>query len=284
MRPARLGWRVMPDFKQKIAAFLHPGRFPSAELAVGAMFFLSACASMLFTRVAGGISLFWPANAIAAALLIRLPRVSWAAAGLSLAAAALTANVAVAHRSWDVAVLFSTINLAEIAILASIFRTAWRFPYPDISIGQATAMVAVFGIGIPGLDAALAGVVINARLGTVYFEGARQWWGSHAVGACLFGPPIILGSRQVLRRLARGRYAAENALTVVLCMIGTYFLIRYVRFPFIGIGVLLIIAAFRVGGFGAAALSLVCGLEVIVLWGLGIRPLGVDPAIATTSL
>jgi diguanylate cyclase (GGDEF)-like protein/PAS domain S-box-containing protein len=274
----------MLEPKKHLAALGVELRLPIAEILVGVMFFTAACTSTLFTRVAGGIALVWPANAIAAALLIRLPRVRWGIAGSVLALSAVTANFAVAHRPWDIAVLFSSLNIAEIGILTFVFRSLWRFPYPRISIEQAAVMVAVFGIGIPGINAVLAGIIIQAHLGTLYFEGLLQWWGSHAVGACLFGPPIILASRESLRRLGGRRFALENVVILAACLVGTYFLMRYVRFPFIGIGVVLIVAAFRVGGFGSALLSLLCGLEITGLWGFGIRPLGVDPAIATTSL
>jgi diguanylate cyclase len=274
----------MPESKTRWRALSEERSLPIAEIMVAVVFFASASASTLFTRVAGGIALFWPANAIAAAILIRLPRVRWGVALGMFTLAAIVGNLTTAHRAWDVAALFALLNIAEIGILTLMFRSVWRFAYPRISVEQAAIMVAVFGIGIPGMDAVLAGIVIRARLGTVYFEGVLQWWGSHAVGACLFGPPIILLSREALQRLAGRRFAIENVVVLAACLVGTYLLVRYVRFPFIGIGVMLMIAAFRVGGFGAALWSLLCGLEVTGLWGFGLRPLGVDTTIATTSL
>jgi diguanylate cyclase (GGDEF)-like protein/PAS domain S-box-containing protein len=274
----------MPAWKRRWPAIAARRYWPLAEMAIGAAFFSSVCASGLFTRVAGGIALFWPANAIAAALLIRLPRPRWGAAFAAFVLSAIVANLTIAHRPWDVAFLFAAFNVAEIGIVAALFRTVWRFPYPRISVEQAAIMVAVFGIAVPGLDAVLAGIVMEARLGTVYFEGVRQWWGAHAVGACFFGPPIILFSREAVRRLYGRRFAWENALILILCLAAVWLFVRYVRFPFIGIGVFLMIAAFRVGGFGSSVLSLVCGLEIAGFWGFGIRPLGVDPALASTSL
>ncbi|GAC1669419.1 MAG: hypothetical protein NVS9B2_14010 [Steroidobacteraceae bacterium] len=62
-------------------------------------------------------------------------------------------------------------------------------------------------------------------------------------------------------------------------------MIRYARFPFVSIGVLLLIAAFRLGGFGASVMSLCFGLIITNLWILGIRPLGLDPiGVARGSL
>jgi diguanylate cyclase len=274
----------MSESKTRKLVFGKKTGLPIAEILVGLMFLASACAAVLLTRVAGGIALIWPANAIAAALLIRLPRVRWGAMLLILALCAVVSNVWVGHRPWDVAVLFFSLNVMEIGILTFVFRSVWRFPYPRISVEQAAVMVAVFGIGLPGIGAVLAGIVIKARLGTVYFEGVRQWWGAHAIGACMFGPPIILASGTALRRLVKGRFAFENAIILAVCLASTYLLMRYMRFPSIGMGGVLIIAAFRVGGFGAAVLSLFCGIETAGLWSFGVRPIGVDPTLPAASL
>src|SRR5580692_313152 len=99
--------------------------------------------SILLTRVPGGITLFWPGGAIAAALLIRLPRIRWISAAISAVAALLIANVVAAHRSWPVAALFTGVGLSEIAMMVAVFRT-WRFPYPDITVNQAAIMTAIF--------------------------------------------------------------------------------------------------------------------------------------------
>jgi integral membrane sensor domain MASE1 len=87
-------------------------------------------------------------------------------------------------------------------------------------------------------------------------EGALLWWSSHTIGACLLGPPIILFSVKGFRRLLQGMFLVENALTLLVCVFGCYLTIRYVRFPFVSLGLLLLIAAFRMGGLGASLMSL----------------------------
>ena len=69
---------------------------PFGEILVGLALLVSACTSILLTRVPGGIALLWPGTAIAAALLIRLPRVRWSIAAASIAGALVLANVLVA--------------------------------------------------------------------------------------------------------------------------------------------------------------------------------------------
>ncbi len=271
----------MPEMQPNSSGDSRPGAYYG--LFVGVALFASASLSILVTRVPGGIALLWPGSAIAAAALIRMPRVRWSMAGIAIFAALLLANAAVAHRPWPLAMLFAVVNLIEIALMVVAFRYTWRFPYPDITIGQAAIMTAVFGIAIPGISAVLAGIVIHQHFPMSILEGIRQWWSSHAVGACLLGPPIILFSARGIQRMVRPGFLAENLFTLLLCLVGTYLTIRYVRFPFVSIGMLLLIASFRIGGLGAALLSLCCGLTIINLWLIGIRPMGLDPALPSSG-
>src|ERR1700723_1826049 len=76
---------------------------PLNEILVGLALLVSSCISILLTRVPGGITLFWPGGAIAAALLIRLPRIRWISATISVVAAFMITNVVAAHRAWPIA-------------------------------------------------------------------------------------------------------------------------------------------------------------------------------------
>lgn len=236
------------------------------------------------TRVNGGIALLWPASAVAAAVLIRLPKVRWVSAGAVLFAACLLVNVTVAHRDWPISLIFSCINGIEVALMVWVFRALIRLPYPNISIEQAALMTALFGIAIPGLSAAAAGAALEASYGVAFTHGTLQWWASHTVGACLIGPPIILFSSKSMRRLVSGKYLAQNLATLLILLLGCWVAIRYVKFPFVVIGMLLLIAAFRVGGFGASLLSLFVGLTIAALWSFGVRPAGLESAPIASSL
>jgi diguanylate cyclase (GGDEF)-like protein/PAS domain S-box-containing protein len=255
---------------------------PINEILVGLALLVSSCLALLLTRIPGGITLFWPGSAIAAALLIRLPRIRWISAAVCVVAALLVVNVVVAERSWLISVSLTAVSLAEIALMVAVFR-AWAFPYPDITVNQAAIMAAIFGIAIPGAAALGAGLVLHLNFAVPFMVGTLQWWSSHAIGACLLGPPIILFSVKGFRRLLQGMFLVENALTLLVCLVGCYLTIRYVRFPFVSLGLLLMIAAFRMGGLGASLMSLCFGLMITNLWILGIRPLGLDPAASTSG-
>jgi diguanylate cyclase (GGDEF)-like protein/PAS domain S-box-containing protein len=255
--------------------------FPLAEALLGASLFGASCISILLTRVPGGIALFWPSSAIAGAVLIRLRRVRWIAATLSVFLSIALASILAAHRPWRIAFLLSAVNLVEVALMVVAFRFVWRRRYPNISIDHATLMTALFGIWFPGVTACLGGLMLHLLSGTPWLTGTQHWWSSHTIGACLLGPPIILFSLKGLRRLGRPRYLAENLFTLAAVLVGCYLTIRYVRFPFVSISLMLIVASFRLGAFGAALMSFAVGLLVTNLWIAGIRPVGLDPHLST---
>jgi diguanylate cyclase (GGDEF)-like protein len=273
---------VPPDSIQPTQIRRALGNGPVNEILVGLALLASSYICILFTRIPGGIALFWPGSAIAAALLIRLPRVRWISAAVSVVAALLVVNVVAAHRSWPIAALFTAVTLTEIAMMVAVFR-AWRFPYPDITMNQAALITAVFGIAIPGVAAIGGGLIQHLNFAMPFMAGTIQWWSSHTIGACLLGPPILLFSVKGSRRLVQGRFLAVNGLTLLLCLVGCYFTIRYFRFPFVSLGLLLLIAAFRMGGLGASLMSLCFGLVILSLWILGIRPMGLDPTASTSG-
>jgi diguanylate cyclase (GGDEF)-like protein/PAS domain S-box-containing protein len=254
---------------------------PVNEILVGLAVLVPACLSILLTRAPAGIALLWPGSAIAAALLIRMPRIRWISATVSVVVALLVANVVAAQGSWSITALFTWVNLTEIAMMVAVFR-AWRFPYPDITMNQAAIMTAIFGIAVPGVAALGGGLVLQRNFEIPFMEGTLLWWSSHTIGACLLGPPIILFSVKGFRRLLQGRFLAVNALTLLVCLVGCYLTIRYVRFPFVSLGMLLLIAAFRMGGLGASLMSMCFGLLITSLWILGIRPIGLDPTASVS--
>jgi diguanylate cyclase (GGDEF)-like protein/PAS domain S-box-containing protein len=255
---------------------------PINELLIGLALLGSSWIAILLTRVPGGITLFWPGSAIAAALLIRVPRVRWLSATICVVAALLIANAVAAHRSWPVAASLSAVSLLEIAMMVAVFRL-WRFPYPGLTVNQASFMTAIFGIAIPGVASIGAGIVLHTNFAVPFMEGILQWWSSHTIGACLLGPPIILFSVKGFKRLLQGQFLVANALILLVCLAGCYLLIRHVRFPFAAIAVLLLVAAFRMGGLGAALMSLCSGLMITNLWMLGIRPIGLDPTASASG-
>jgi diguanylate cyclase len=248
---------------------------PLRECGLAFGVFVADSIAFSITRSADGIALFWPGCALAACVLIRLPRVRWATAAFGLLLAVYLANLLVAHRPPALAGALAALNLLEVALMVGAFRFLWVYAYPDITIGQAAAMTAVLGIAVPGLCALIAAVTLLA-FRTPSSIALIQVWTSHTLGACLLGPPIILASAERVNRLIRRSFLVENMVTLVMCLAGTYFAVRYLRFPFVSISLLLLMASFRLGGFGTSLLSLAVGFLVGDLWILGVRPLGLE--------
>jgi diguanylate cyclase len=264
------------------AAPEHPS-LPLAELLLALGLFAVSSLSILLTRAPGDIALLWPGSAIAASVLVRMPRVRLASGAALLWLSVFLANALIAHRVWHAAAGMASINLLEIALVVAAFRGVWQFPYPNITIAQATFMTVVGGVTIPALAALIAGVLLAVEYTRPFEQSALHWWTSHTLGACLFGPPIILFSRARIARLIRRRFLAQNAALLLLCLAGEYLAIRYLRFPFVVMSLVLLISAFRVGGLGTALLALASGLLSTGLWALGIRPIGLE-ATAVSSL
>jgi diguanylate cyclase (GGDEF)-like protein/PAS domain S-box-containing protein len=251
---------------------------PVTELLLALALFACDSAAIDLTR-----TLLWPGDAVAAALLIRMPRVRWmSAAGLILLATYL-ANALVAHRPPSVSLLFALSGGLEITLMVTAFRFVRRYPYPHITVEQSAIMTTVFGVAIPGI-CALAGGAAQMVYGAAFVPAALNWWSSHALGACLLGPPLILMSREGFENLTHKAVREQTVLTALLCICATYLAVRNVQFPFVLIELPLLIAAFRFGGFGASLFSLCTALTMIALWGNGVRPFGLDRADPLDSL
>jgi diguanylate cyclase (GGDEF)-like protein/PAS domain S-box-containing protein len=251
-------------------------RLPLIEIALGAGFFLIALTAIVVTRAAGGVAVIWPANAIAAACLIRLPRVRWISAGVALFLAGIASDCLGGHDSVEFAATLTAVNLLEIAAMVWTYRIWIRFPYPNLSISQAAHMTLVLGLAIPGLAAVIGGFIVHVRMDSPAAQSIARWWAADAIGACLFAPAIILFSPKALQRLLQQRFLALNVATLLICIFSCFLAIRYVRFPFVVFCLPLMIAAFRVGGFGASILGLCSGLTIIGLWLHGVRPVGLE--------
>ncbi len=253
------------------------------EILISLATFAAACTSIYLTRAPGGIALFWPCNAIAAAMLIRGVEVRWLRMGLLLLLAIFLANILAAHRAVMPAIALGGVNLLEIGLMVLAFRWVWVFPYPYITIAQAAIMTVTFGVVIPGSCALVGGAIVHQTYGTEYWPITLQWWSSHAIGACLLGPPLILLNLRDLRRLSGRAYLPLNLASAAAVLTSSYLAFCYVRFPFVSIALLLLVCAFNLGGVGTSLLSLATGLLITNLWACGVRPLGLasGPGVGT---
>jgi len=239
---------------------------------VAAAFFLAAFAAISISRVTETSDLVWPGNALAAALLVRLPRVRWLPALIGVVLGGVLANWLSVHEPLRYSMAMSCVNGLEIATTSWIFRNCLTYPLPNISFHQGLRMAGVFAFAVPFLTALPGGWLVHSEFGEPWTAAALEWWLSGAIGACLCAPAVYLYSTKTARRLISRAFLAENLTLAAFCIVSTYLAVRYVGFPFIVIAVPLTVAAFRAGSFGAAVLSGVCGSLVIALWSFGVRP------------
>jgi diguanylate cyclase (GGDEF)-like protein/PAS domain S-box-containing protein len=251
---------------------------PLGELAVAAAFFLAAFAATSISQVTETSDLVWPGNALAAALLVRLPRVRWVPALVGVVIAGVLGNWLSTHEPLRHSLGMSCVNALEIGTTAWIFRNWLTYPLPNISFHQGLRMAGVFAFAVPLLTALPGGWLVHLEFGDPWTEAELHWWLSGAIGACLCAPAVYLYSTKTALRLISRQFLLENLMLGAFCIASTYLAIRYMRFPFIVMAVPLTVAAFRAGSFGAAVLAGVCGSMVIALWSFGIRPGALDSA------
>jgi diguanylate cyclase (GGDEF)-like protein/PAS domain S-box-containing protein len=267
---AAQGGPHVPGFGKNVA------RLFGVEVVVGAIFLVSALAAVAGTRAADGVALIWPSTAIAASLLVRARSVRWPLAIVVLLAAGVLANRFGGGDAWQTAAALAAVNVLEIGVAAYCFRVLYRFPYPEISIFQASFMTLVMAILVTGGGALLASGALHLLEGKPLWGNLRNWWAADAIGVCMFAPPIILFGRDNVARLMHSAHLRANLLSIPMCVLVTYVSISQVPFPFVLIALAPMLAAFQVGAFGTSILSTLNCVTVVGLWLAGIRPIGAE--------
>lgn len=254
------------------------------ELGIIGLFFLVSLASIELTRNAAGVSLLWPANAMTAALLLRVPATRWGRVFGGVLLGGALANVLGAHDAPAGSMALSAIDLLEIALTVYLFKVTLRLSFPNVTFASGVLMLALLGVGIPALVALPGAVVVHLTFGVPYLEAGMNWFTAIAAGAVLCAPTIYLYSPKAWERLVARDALAWNLVLALVCLGVTWFSIRFSRFPLITLSLPLILVAFRVGAFGAALACQAVGLFVVMLWALGVRLPGAPTPVTEGAL
>jgi diguanylate cyclase len=246
------------------------------EALVIAIFFLSALVSIALTRNASGSSLLWPANAIAAALLVRWPTLRWGRICVGLLLAGAVVNVLGANDAPVGSLAMSAVDVLEVGLTLYVLRSYVRLPFPNITFSSGVQMIVLLGIVLPAIVAVCGGLAISLTFGAPWTEAAANWFTATSAGAILYAPAIYLYSPKSAQRLL----SREVLGLAAGCLIVTYCAIRFSRFPLITLSLPLIIVGFRIGAFGAALMCEIAGFFVVVLWAVGVRA---GPAVPLTA-
>jgi diguanylate cyclase (GGDEF)-like protein/PAS domain S-box-containing protein len=244
----------------------------AGEILVVALFLGAALTSMLMTRNADGSALLWPANAIAASIMVRWPELRWGRVLGGVWVAGLLANLVadpgIIHPLGSFAI--SAVDVLEIGVTVYLFRFVIRLPFPNISFAGGVWMLALLGIALPSLGAVLGGWAISSTVGSTWPDAAANWLTASAAGAVLCAPAILLYNSKAVQRLLSLEYFALAAGMFV----ATYCAIRFSRFPLLTLSIPLIVVGFRVGSFGAALICAMVGFIVSALWAIGVHAPG----------
>ena len=156
---------------------------------IAALYFLGAKLGMLSVMPEGN-ALFWPANAVTLAALLRFNGARLPAIGLVVLAAEIAADVP--RFSLLEALLFGMINFAEAAGAFLLLRKV-RFDSAFTAVSDVWKFV-VAAIAASGCAAFLGAAVYSGFRGgeTTYFEFFRIWWFGDAVGLIVV-TPLLLG-------------------------------------------------------------------------------------------
>lgn len=241
---------------------------PLGEVAIGVTFFLLASGSILLANLPG-VPFVWPANAVVVALMVRRQQLRWFWAVACIAAGGLLANALFAHAALLNSAWLVAIGLMEIVTTAWALRRWFRSAIPDLTLIQGIQMWLLFGLSIPLLFSIPGGAAIAAAYGGELWPSTEAWLATSCTGAVLCAPTAYLYSRKKLRRLRSKPYGLGNLAFAVGCVGVTGVAIHYVGFSFELICVALTLTALRLGAFGSALLSCVCGILAIALWTLG---------------
>lgn len=230
-------------------------------------FFAVNSLTIASSRFDGGLALVWFGSAIAAVMLIGLPRAHWprAMVALMVASALATSLFGFGPRLAAPLALVNTLEGWLVARLLLALR-----PERDWldNVSGLAVFVAVGGVVAPGLAAVAGGFAATYGAPGPWHLHAGQWWAAHALGT-LFGFPMVFlasgaGRKDLAVQWTRGR-AAELAAHLVLIALVAVLATEQTTLPLLFVPMVpLLLAAFRCGREGAAFGTLVIAAAMIL--------------------
>jgi integral membrane sensor domain MASE1 len=163
---------------------------------LGVIAYLAAAGlGLALVRLAGDVAVFWPANAVLAAALMRLDRKCALTALVLAASGDVLLNVAFGL-SPAASLPLAVINMAEAACAAVILRQicAMRAGLPDLR--QIGLLVLLCGAIVPIASSAFGALVTFVAEGKAYLEAFGAQYAAHALGLLIVLPTVVLVTRQ----------------------------------------------------------------------------------------
>lgn len=242
-------------------------------LAIGVAYFVLASASLLLTRLDGGVAFIWLGNALLLAELDRLGRRSWDATLLTCAVASFAAT-ALFGVGLLAAPAMAAANIFESCLGAYMMRRLVK-PFGSFSSPGGTVTLAVVAMSSAAISGLFASAAITMVTEHSFQHAWTNWTRGHALGMIAFTPLLLIAVRGELTRgwsrltvtglVEAGCYALIN-LAIALIVFGQS------RYPLAFLPLLPLIATtFRYGRTGAALsvalLALVGGTMTVLGYG-----------------
>ncbi len=231
-------------------------------------YFLLASLSLYATKGADDIAAVWPPSGYLLAMLLLMPARALAWAMVGMAIASLSANLLAATPLWQSAA-FTVANAAEGLIALRLVNRR------DRGIPTFMATQSVVNFCFAALAASLVSAGIAALLTGGNFEFFRSWMTTVALGMLIIAPPVVMLARLSESGLLRHTNRAtivEAAVVLTIAAMVTVLCFSQSDYPVTFIPcVAVVVAAYRLGPFGAGASVLI--VAIITSWATG-RGLG----------
>lgn len=233
-------------------------------------YFLLASLALYATKGADNIAAVWPPSGYFLALLLLMPTRARIPAFLAMAAASVGANMVEGIRA-GAAAAYTVANAAEATIALWLIRRHERgemsFMVPR-AVGRFCAAAFAASAASAGIAMLLTGNGFNFFL---------SWMTTVALGMLIVTPPIVMLARMIASNAVNKvptamKVEAIALLTVAAFVTGASFSQSDFPVTFLPC-VALIIAAYRLGPFGAAAGMLIVALIASLLTGQGHGPI-----------
>jgi diguanylate cyclase (GGDEF)-like protein len=197
-----------------------------------ALAYLAAAAlGIAFTREAGQIAVFWPANALLLGLLLRMPRRDYPISLAVCMLAAIAVNLAYDDPP-SVAVTRAAVNMLEVLCgYHLIARFSPTFTLTDL---RSLFVLAAASMAAPAVSATAAAILLGESLGMPFADMWWARWSRDAVGMLLFLPLIASFDPKPFKRLLSG--PPDRAVLAEAAELATAFGLLFVVFGLITSG------------------------------------------------
>ena len=188
----------------------------------------AAALSVAFTREAGPMAVFWPANALLLGLLLRMPPRDYPVSLAACMLASVAANLGYSDPPFF-AITRAAVNILE--VLCGYHLIARFSPSFTLNDLRSLFVLAVACMAAPAVSATAAAMLLGERFGMPFADLWWARWSRDAVGMLLFLPLIASFDPKPLKRLLFGR--PDRALLAKAAELATAFVLLFVVFGLI---------------------------------------------------